>query len=387
MNPTRREFLEQAATGSALFGLGAMLPAAQASTLTRFIGGPKLRLLILGGTGFLGPHTVRAALAHGHEMTLFNRGKTNPHLFPELEKLRGDRYSNLDALKGRKWDAVVDTFAYVPRVVRASAELLAAAVRQYVLISSISAYRDFKTVGMDETALVATVDKQIVEQVKTHRQTLEHYGAFKALCEQTAEQCLPGRVTNIRPGLIVGPGDPSDRFTYWPVRISRGGEVLAPGSGEDHVQFIDARDLGEWIITCIEKKHVGVYNATGPKKPMVIRDLLRACKAVSQSDARFTWVDADFLEKHDVQAWTHLPVWMPGTEQYKGFGQVSVAKAQAHGLTYRPLVETIRDTLEWFNSEPEERRQNLRAGLTPEREKEVLAVWHEGALLPEGEED
>lgn len=372
---TRRQFLQTAAAGTALLGLEALLPAAQTAATSR-PADRKLRLLILGGTGFLGPHTVRAALARGHHMTLFNRGKTNPHLFPELEKLRGDRYSNLDALRGRKWDAVIDTFAYVPHVVEASARLLAEAVRQYVLISSISVYRDFSQVGIDETAPVATVGPEVVARVKTHREVGRHYGAFKALCEQTAERCLPGRVTNIRPGLIVGPGDPSDRFTYWPVRVARGGEVLAPGSGNDRVQFIDARDLGAWIITCIERQYVGIYNATGPKQPLPMRELLESCRAVSGSAARFTWVDPAFLEQHNVQPWSDLPVWMPEQGEYRGFGQVSVAKAQAHGLTYRPLAQTIGDTLEWFRAQPPERRQRLRAGLTSEREQELLAAWH-----------
>jgi len=376
MSSTRREFLKKAAAGGALLGLQSLLPRGLAALQTTRPAARKLKLLILGGTGFLGPHTVRAALARGHEMTLFNRGKTNPHLFPELEKLRGDRYTDISALKGRKWDAVIDTFAYVPRVVEESATLLADAVRQYVLISSISAYKDFSKPGMDETAPVATVEPEIIEQVKHHREALQHYGAFKALCEQTAEKCMPGRVTNIRPGLISGPGDPSDRFTYWPVRVSRGGEVLAPGSGDDVIEFIDVRDLGEWIIHCIEKKIVGIYNATGPQTPMKIRELLSACKTVSKSDARFTWVDAEFLEEHGVEGWTHMPVWVHPVGEYRGFSEVSVAKAQANGLKYRPVTVTIKDTLDWFAEQPEERRSSLRAGINPEREKEVLAAWH-----------
>lgn len=377
MSSTRREFLKKAAAGGALLGLESFLPQGLAAPQTSAPASTKLKLLILGGTGFLGPPTVRAALARGHEMTLFNRGKTNPHLFPELEKLRGDRYSDISALEGRKWDAVIDTFAYVPRVVEDAAKLLADAVKQYVLISSISVYKGFPTVGMDETAPLETVEPEIIEQVKTHREVLQYYGAFKALCEQTAETCMPGRVSNIRPGLISGPGDPSDRFTYWPVRVSRGGEVLAPGSGEDCVQFIDVRDLGEWIIHCIEKKIVGVYNATGPKQPMKMRDLLSACKAVTKSDARFTWVDAEFLEKHEVEGWTHMPVWVRPVDEYRGFGEVSVARAQAQGLKYRPVAKTIEDTLAWFGEQTEERQNNLRAGIKPEREKEVLAAWHE----------
>ena len=378
MGSTRRGFLQETVTAGALFGLSALIPGGQPAALGSLFEQQRLRLLILGGTRFLGPHTVRAALARGHEMTLFNRGKTNPHLFPELEKLRGDRYGDLEALRGRKWDAVIDTFAYVPQVVKDSAELLADTVKQYVLISSISVYPDYSKIGMDETAPVATLPPEEVEKAKTHRDiTGENYGALKALCEQTAEQVMPGRVTNIRPGLIVGPDDPSDRFTYWPVRVSRGGEVLAPGSGEDFVQFIDVRDLGEWIIHCIEKKVVGVFNADAPGGSITMSKLLHECKAVSKSDARFTWVDAEFLEKHEVRPWADMPVWTPPVGEDKGFGQVSSAKAVAHGLKYRPTKTTISDTLEWFRAQPEERRSSLRAGIKPEREKEVLAAWHE----------
>jgi 2'-hydroxyisoflavone reductase len=339
----------------------------------------KLKILILGGTGFLGPHTVRAALARGHEMTLFNRGRTNTHLFPELEKLKGDRDpdkdAGLSALKGRSWDAVIDTSGYVPRIVRSSAELLADA-RIYVFISTISVYPDRRVIDMDETAPVGTIKDETTERV-----TGRSYGPLKALCEKAAEHAMPGRVAAIRPGLIVGPGDTSDRFTYWPVRVARGGEVLSPGMPRHYVQFIDVRDLAEFIILSIERNIVGTYNATSPSRERTIGGLLDTCKSASNSDATFTWADADFLEAHHVSPWQNMPVWAPPVGDYVAFGQVSSAKASAAGLTHRPLAETVRDTLDWHETRPADQREGWgegrKPGLTAEREAEVLKAWHE----------
>ncbi len=369
MSWTRREFVKHTALGSAALGLATTVPSCN--------GGAKrepqrpLKLLILGGTAFLGPATVEAALARGHELTLFNRGKTNPHLFPDLEKLQGDRDGDLVALEGRTWDAVVDTSGYVPRVVDMSAKLLANAVQQYVFISTISVYRDYQLVGMDETVPVGTLEDETTEEI-----TGETYGPLKALCEQAAERNLPGRTTVIRPGLIVGPRDRTDRFTYWPVRVDRGGEVLAPGTGVDFIQFIDVRDLGEWIVHCIEHKVTGVFNADSRPGTLTMGDLLTECLNVTGSDATLVWVAAHFLEEQGVQAWSDMPVWVPAEGENAGFGQVSTARAQAQGLRYRPLAATISDTLAWFKAEPEERRTQLRAGISPEREAEVLAAWH-----------
>jgi 2'-hydroxyisoflavone reductase len=340
------------------------------------------RLLILGGTGFLGPQLVEAALARGHTVTLFNRGRTRPHLFPQLEKLRGDRQTgDLEALKGRSWDAVLDTSGYVPRVVRASAELLAPSVGHYVFISTISVYKELPRPGMDEEAPVATVEDPTTEDVR------QHYGALKALCEKAAEAAFPGRATHIRPGLIVGPDDPTQRFTYWPVRVARGGEVLAPGSGEDPAQFIDVRDLAEWSLHTVESQTFGTFNATGPATPLSMRGLLEACKQASGSDATFTWADAAFLERQGVRAWMDMPVWVTPTGELAGMSSVSNARAVARGLKFRPVVETARDTLAWFRGQPAERQAELqkRAGLSPEREREVLAAWHQqrqGAVQP-----
>ncbi len=379
MQSTRRQFLHRTLTGATALGIGVGLPGLLPAFGDESTAAPrrKLKLLILGGTRFLGPHTVEAALARGHEMTLFNRGKTNPHLFPRLEKLRGDRYGDMSALKGRKWDAVIDTFTYVPRVVEASARLLADAVGQYVVISSISVYPNYKVIGMTETAPVATLPPEEVARVKTHRDvTGENYGALKALCEQAAERVMPGRVTNIRPGLIVGPRDPSDRFTYWPVRVARGGEVLAPGTPGDFVQFIDVRDLAAWIITCVENHVVGVYNADAPAGSITMGRMLAACRSASGSSATFTWVPADFLAEHKVRPWADMPVWSPAVGDEIGFGQVSTRKAVRCGLKFRPLEQTAGDTLRWFRTLPEKRQAKLRTGIKPEREKQVLAAWH-----------
>ncbi|MCP3136360.1 NAD-dependent epimerase/dehydratase family protein [Pyxidicoccus xibeiensis] len=332
-------------------------------------------ILILGGTKFLGPALVEFARSRGHTVTLFNRGKTNPGLFPDVEKLSGDRDPNkgegLKALQGRKWDAVVDTSGYVPRVVEASAALLAPNVGHYSFVSSISVYSNFADYGITEASPVATLEDPASEDVP------KYYGALKAACERAAEAAMPGRVLNVRPGLIVGPDDPTDRFTYWPARVARGGEVLAPGDGQDPTQFIDARDLAAFIILNVERNTAGVFNATGPSQPVLMKHLLDTCKTATGSDARFTWVDTAFLDKQKVAPWQDMPVWIPRTGEEKGLGRVSIEKAVAAGLTFRPTADTIRDTMDWFKTLPPERQAKLGAGVTPEREKEVLAAWHQ----------
>lgn len=335
-------------------------------------------LLILGGTGFLGPHTVRAARSHGHKITLFNRGRTNPQLFPDLTHLRGDRDpkigDGLRALTGRQWDAVIDTSGYVPRLVRASAELLAPNVTQYVFISTVSVYADFTKIGIVETDSLSTLQDETVEKI-----TAETYGPLKALSEQAAEAAMPGRVTNIRPGLIVGPGDPTDRFTYWPVRIDRGGEVLAPLPKDAPVQFIDVRDLAQWIIKVIEDGHAGVYNATGPAAKLTMAQMLYGCKAVTASVVRFTWIEAGFLKDQGVTPWTELPLWLPDEEQ-AGLGQVSIERALSLGLTFRPLADTARDTIRWHKEtrglDYDFGAADGSLGMKAQRERELLAAWH-----------
>ena len=342
-----------------------------------------MKLLILGGTVFLGRHLVEAARARGHTITLFNRGQHNPELYPELEKLHGDRDplissgQALAALRGRHWDAVIDTCGYMPRVVRASAELLADAVEHYTFISSISVYADFSTPGIDERAPVGTLADEAVEEI-----TEGTYGPLKALCEQAAERALPGRVLNIRPGLIVGPHDYSDRFTYWPRRVLRGGDVLAPGRPEHRTQIIDVRDLAEWIVRMVEARQVGVYNATGPDYPLTIGRLLDECKAVTGSDARFIWVSERFLLDAGVQPWIEVPLWVPEEDPANaGFDSINCVKAISAGLRFRPLADTIRDTLQWDATRMDNEEVNPsrvlqpRAGLKREREAELLEVW------------
>lgn len=316
-------------------------------------------ILVIGGTRFLGRHIVEAALAAGHRLTLFNRGQTNPELFPEAEKLRGDRTSDLSALQGRHWDAAIDICGYVPRVVRASAEALAGAVDHYTFISSISVYADFKQTGMDERAPVGVLSDPTTEEI-----TDETYGPLKALCEQAVEQTLPGRALIVRPGYIVGPDDPTDRFTYWPHRVALGGEMLAPGDPESPVQFIDVRDLAEWIVRLVSDKTTGHYNATGPDYRLELGRLLAECKQLTNSDAHFIWANEAFLEEHKVD----LPIWTPANEI--GIGAVNCQHAVDAGLIYRPLSETIRATLAWDISRPAD--YTLRAGLSKEREAELL---------------
>jgi 2'-hydroxyisoflavone reductase len=325
-----------------------------------------LRILILGGTGFIGPHMVESARARGHTLTLFNRGKTHPELFPDVEKLRGDRNGQLDALKGRKWDAVIDTSGYVPRIVKMSADLLAPNVKQYVFISSISVFPEDVKPGANESTPVVQLTEPGSEDVR------KHYGALKALCEQTVEAAMPGRTTTVRPGLIVGPGDPTDRYTYWPVRIDRGGEALAPGSGDDKVQYIDARDLAPWIVECIERGTVGVFNAVGPEKPLTMSAMLASCRKASKQPASLTWVPEKFLDEQKVSAWEDMPVW---TGAEAGFSQIDCTKAIKAGLRFRSSDDTARDTLAWWKTLPPDRQSKLRAGISPEREKEVLAAW------------
>lgn len=352
-------------------------PLAEQPTITPKPDKPKApSLLVLGGTGFLGPHVVEAALAKQWEVTLFNRGKTRPELFPNVEKLQGDRDGKLDALRGRSWDAVVDTSGYVPRIVGDSAKLLADAVEQYVFISSISAYASFSKVGIVETDPVATMPDPTVERV------MEFYGALKALCEAKAEEIMPGRVTNVRPGYIVGPGDPTDRFTYWPVRIAKGGDVVAPGKPTDPIQFIDVRDLAKWIVGAIENKHLGIYNLCGPREPMPMGAFLDTCIQVTGSDAKITWIDTPFLEAQKVELGGDTPIWTPSEGEYAGFGNVSNAKAIATGLEFHDPKATIEDTLAYWKSLPEPRQKTLRAGWLPQREAEVLAAFRAESTKP-----
>ena len=342
-----------------------------------------LRILILGGTGFTGPYQVRYALSRGHKITLFNRGKTHAGEVPVgVEQLVGDRNGKLDALQGREWDVVIDNPTTLPVWVRDMATILKGKVGRYIFISTISVYADNRKPGMDETAPLAKYTGP--DAMKETRASLVAskfalYGPLKALSEKEVQKWFPHNSLIIRPGLIVGPGDESDRFTYWPARIDRGGEVLAPGDPSDPVQFIDARDLAEWTIRMAEEGPTGVYNATGPAKPLTIGSMLEEIKTALGSNPTFTWVKSDFLEAQKVEAWSDMPVWVPPTGEDAGQERISIKRALDKGLTFRPLAETARDTLAWFKSQTKERQEKLKAGLTPAREAEVLAAWHAAA--------
>lgn len=326
-----------------------------------------MRLLMIGGTRFLGRALVDAALNGGHEVTLFNRGQSNPGLYPQLEHLQGNRDGGLDVLRGRQWDAVIDTCGYVPRIVRASAALLADAVAHYTFISSISVYPELKP-GIDEDAGLATMADERVEEVNG-----ETYGPLKVLCEQAVNETMGnGRTLHVRAGLIVGPHDPTDRFSYWPYRVAQGGDVLVPAPQDRPTQFIDVRDLATWTIQATAQKLSGPFNATGPDYRLTMHELLVACQRAVAADADFTWVDEMFLLEQGVTPWTELPLWISG-EEAAGFGAVDCSRAQAMGLTYRPLVDTVRDTLEWLNTRPP--NYEWRNGLKPEREAELLRLW------------
>lgn len=329
-----------------------------------------MKLLVLGGSVFLGRHVVSAAIAAGHTVTMFNRGQHNPELFPEVEKIRGDRNTDLDRLGGRRWDVVIDTSGYVPRVVRMSAEMLAPAVDHYTFISSLSVYASMSTPGIDESAAVGTIEDETTEKV-----TGETYGPLKALCEKAVEEVMPGRAQCVRAGLIVGPDDPTDRFTYWVQRVAEGGDVLAPGAPEQLVSFIDVRDLAEWIVRSASAGTAGVFNASGPSAPCTMRALLDTCRLVSGSDARFTWVAEDFLLEQGVEPWQQMPLWLPDDPEYRGFNDVDCSRAIAAGLRFRRVDETVAATL--ANHRTRSMVAGQRAGISRDRERELLALWQQ----------
>jgi 2'-hydroxyisoflavone reductase len=372
MSTSRRDFLRTTtiAGGALAAGLTPRLAAAEVRAVRGRPSAP-LRILILGGTGFIGPYQVQYALDRGHTVTLFNRGRTNPQLFPTVEKLVGDRANNLEALEGKRWDAVIDNSATNPEWVKRSAQLLKDSARQYVFISTRSVYFDTSRVPMTADAPVFTHENTKVEPGRPLP-----YGLSKALAEKEARQAFGDRTLILRPGLIVGPGDLTDRFTYWPLRIERGGEVLAPGDGSDPVQVIDARDLAEWTIRLLEQGDTGVYNAVGPKESRSMEELLYGIKSVTTSDARLTWVDADFLAQHKVRPYAEMPVWMPARAGREGFARFDISREIAKGLTFRPLADTARATLDYYHALPPDRQATIKAGITPEREREVLAAWH-----------
>ena len=326
-----------------------------------------MNILIIGGTRFVGRHLVDSALARGHQVTLSNRGKSNPDLFPNIETIIGDREHDIDKLSGREWDAVIDTCGYFPRIVRESGVGLERSVGRYVFISSISAFAGFTKIGMDESAPVGKIEDESVEEI-----TGETYGPLKALCEKTILDLYGERGLIIRPGLIVGPHDPTDRFTYWPVRVAKGGDVLAPEKPEVPIQVIDGRDLSDFTVKLIEENASGIYNATGPDYELTLGTLLDTCKQVSGSNANFQWASVDFLKENNVQEWSDMPVWVPDNEENQGFSRIDVSKAIKAGLKFRPISNTVQDTIDWANTRPTD--HEWRAGLRAEREQELLLL-------------
>jgi 2'-hydroxyisoflavone reductase len=341
-----------------------------------------LRILILGGTQFIGVHFTQLALARGHTVTLFNRGRTNPQLFPQVEKLRGDRDGQLDALKGRSWDAVVDDSGYVPRHVRLTAELLGPAIRQYLYISSISAYAGF-TRPNDESSPLGTLSDPSIERVDDST-----YGPLKALCEKAVQTALPGRVTVIRPGVVVGPDDPTDRFTYWPARAARGGDMLAAGTASDHIQFIGVRDLARFNLDALERSTFGTFNVLSPPGRFTMGDLIAASIASAKELARPSpapnpvWIPADFLAAHDSGFPDDIPIWAPVTGETAAYAEISATRALQSGLTVTPIEQTVRDTLIWHRSRPRSEQLSLKAGPTEMREREILTAWRQSMAAP-----
>jgi 2'-hydroxyisoflavone reductase len=384
MPTNRRDFLKHSALAGGSVCLG-LLPAAR-SLLGAEGEKPKpLRILILGGTGFTGPFQVKYALGRGHQVTVFNRGKTHPGELPkEAEQLIGDRNGKLDALKGRKWDVCIDNPTTLPVWVRDAAKILQGNIDRYIFISTISVFSDTSKPGMDENGPLAKYEG--ADAMKETQKTLADskfalYGPLKVQSEKEALKWFPDKSLIIRPGLIVGPGDESDRFTYWPVRLERGGEVLAPGDGSDPVQMIDARDLAEWTIRMAEQSANGTYNAVGPKSKLTMREMLKDIKSVVKAPSQeatptFTWADADFLAEQKVSPWSDIPVWVPARGDEKGFAEIDCRKALGKGLTFRTVAGTAQATLDWFHKQPAARQAKLRAGLPADREAAVLAAWH-----------
>jgi 2'-hydroxyisoflavone reductase len=343
-----------------------------------------MKILIIGGTKFLGRHLIAAAQSRDHEITLFNRGKHSNENFVGVEQIQGDRHSDLNKLNNRVWDAVIDTCGYLPQSVKISAEALKDSVNRYVFISSISAYADYRLPNFDETAPTAELNEEQLKKVGeidpkgdlTGASLGEMYGALKVLCEREAEKAMPDRVLQVRSGLIVGSFDPTDRFTYWVMRVARGGEVLAPGDPRRFVQLIDARDLSEWIIKAVEQNLNGIYNVTGKPFELSMQSMLEEIKNVSGSgDAHFTWASEEFLNEEKVAAWSEMPLYLPeSSEEFKGFLAANVDKALQTGLSFRPLRETIQDTFDWRKTKPDE---PLKAGIDADRETLLLRKCRE----------
>jgi nucleoside-diphosphate-sugar epimerase len=390
MSPSRRTFVKWTAAMSGAIGLGG-LPrwgfgapaAAPRSDADRAVGlaPTPLDILIIGGTGFTGPEQVNYALARGHRVTLFNRNKTRPDFFKgRVTELIGDLSSDTSALEGKQFDVVIDNPTTSPIWVRNVARYMAGHTKHYIFISTMSVYPDNSKPGADETDGLTPMPAGVDPYAVPASEARKYYGAFKTFCEGFVERTYPGINTIIRPGLIVGPLDTSDRFTYWPYRIDKGGEVLAPDLPDDPTQYIDSRDLAEWTVRMAENHEMGIYNACGPSAPTTMAQMLYGIKAVTTAGAQFTWVPAAFLAAHGVHGWRHMPVWLPPTGATAGFLRKSNARALAKGLTFRPLAMTAKDVLDWNATRPaaqlEALAQGAVAGISAEKEAEVLAAWH-----------
>ena len=389
MSIERRDVLKlgalAAAVGVAGAGRGAPIAAPAPAPSGPVPGGPsrRLKLLILGGTGLTGPHQVAYALSRGHEVTIFNRGRRQRDWPGTVEQLLGDRdvndYKSLAAevAKGRRWDVCIDNPSSVPHWIRDAAAVLKGSVGAYTMISSLSAYAGNATPGADETAALATFEGDpLAATMADLRANMALFAGLKAATEAETRRQFGEAATIVRPGLIVGPGDETDRFTYWPTRLAKGGDVLAPGDGRDPVQYIDARDLGEWMVRLAEDGATGAYNAIGPAHPLDMAGLLYGIRASTTAGAQLTWVPADFLAEQGVSPWGDMPVWVPGQGETAGFHRRSNARAIAAGLTFRSIADTVEATRAWFASQPEERRSApLRAGISATREADVLSAW------------
>jgi 2'-hydroxyisoflavone reductase len=371
MNRNRRQFLQSSLLGVTAIASGTA-PDALAGESDARRKHDKLKVLILGGTGFIGPHMVREALRRGHGVTLFNRGKTNRSLFPDLELLVGDRDNGLDALEGGRWDVVVDTSGYVPRHVTDSARLLSDAASHYLFISTVAVYASFSAANHEDSLLAAMPDES-VEEV-----TFQTYGPMKVLCEKRAiAEFGEDRTAILRPTYVCGPGDHTDRFSYWPVRTMKAGEMLWPGTPGDKIQIIDVRDLANFVVDVLEQRSKGTYNVVTPAGSYSMGDLLTDCMAVTATAVQPTWVSADFLGEQDLDVFSALPIWSPPTGPRAKVAYVSGEKARAKGLRNRPIRETARDLVSWWKTLPKERTRTLRAGLSPDQEAVLLAHWHE----------
>ena len=380
---TRRDFLKLVAAAGG--GLGAGVPgAAKALALPAENAGgtprPKDRrgragsLLILGGTGFIGPYQVRAALAQGLEVTIFNRGN-RPGMFEGVEELVGDRNGDFESLRGRHWDVVIDNSTARPDWVTSAGEFLRDSVGYFYYVSSRSAYASHSAVPMTAEEPAYTYETAGVDRASADITRLP-YGLAKAESEREAMRIFPGRYGIFRPGLIIGPDDPTDRFTYWPARIHRGGEILSPGDGTDPVQIIDVRDLGDFMALSADQRHTGIFNLVGPATPRPMAELLYGIRAVTTAEATFTWVPREFLAERGVRPYAEMPVWRPPTPGAEGFARFDLSNEVAHGLTFRSLADTTEATLAFHFSRSPERQASMRPGLPAEREAEILREWH-----------